>query len=321
MKTKLCVRLLAFLIPLSVDSTLAQQTIKVPRIGLLASASSNVYQTRISAFQDSLREIGYKSIVIEARYAEGKSDRLLDLAMELLETKVDVMLATSDPSVRAARKATQTIPIVFVNTGDPVADGFIVSLARPGENATGLTLLFPELSSKRLELLKEAFPSISRLAVLFGAGSIRMMKEQTLAAQALGMDVVSLPLREPDDIGAAFDKAKKERIQGLLTNPSPQTATMRERIVEFTAKNRLPAMYPSFEDVNAGGLMSYSPNSLDQYRRAAIYVDKILKGAKPADLPVEQPRKLELVINLKTARQIGVTISPNVLARADRVIR
>jgi len=299
----------------------AGQTGKVIRIGLLASASSGVYKDRIPAFQQSLRELGYNNVVIESRYADGKSDRLFDLANELLDSNVNVILATSDPSTRAAKKATKTVPIVFVNTGDPVGDGFVASLARPGENATGLTLLFPELSAKRLELFKESFPTRSRLAVIFGAGSIRFMKEQMLAAEAFGISLLTLPLRDPDDVDAAFEKAIKGRIEGLLTNPSPQTGTARGRIIEFARKNRLPGMYPSVEDVMAGGLMSYSPNSLDQYRRAAIYVDKILKGAKPSELPVEQPSKLELVINLKTAIELSLSLPPNVLARADRVIR
>lgn len=240
-------------------------------------------------------------MTIEPRYAEGRSDRLPNLAAQLVDLKVDLILATSDASVRAAKKITQTMPIVFVNTGDPVRDGFVSSLAYPGGNATGLTLLFPELSSKRLELFKEAFPNTSRLAVLFGSGAIRMMNEQIDAAKLLGIRIISLPLATPDDVWTALEKAKEERAQGLLTNPSPQTTTARERILEFCLKNRVPAMYPGFEDVNAGGLMSYGPNSLEQYRRAATYVDKILKGTKPADLPVEQPTKFEFVINLKTA--------------------
>jgi ABC-type uncharacterized transport system substrate-binding protein len=299
----------------------AQQPTKIPRIGFLGAASPSSYPGRISAFEEGLRDLGYKNFVIESRYAEGKSDRLPDLAAQLVDLKVDVILATADPSVRAAKKATQTIPIVFVNTGDPVGDGFVTSLARPGGNATGLTLLYPELSSKRLELFKEAFPKISRLAVLFGSGSVRMMNEQTIAAKALRMHVISLPVHTPDDVETAFEKAKREGAQGLLTNPSPQIAAARQRILKFAATNRLPAMYPSTEDTNAGGLMSYGPNYQEQYRRAAVYVDKILKGAKPADLPVEQPKRFELIINLKTAKQIGVTIPPNVLARADRVIK
>jgi putative tryptophan/tyrosine transport system substrate-binding protein len=299
----------------------AQQQTKVPRIGLLASASPSAYNARIAAFEEGLRGLGYKNIAIERRYADGKSDRLPDFAAQLVDLKVDVILATSDPSVRAAKKATQTIPIVFVNTSDPVGDGFVASLAQPGGNATGLTLLYPELSSKRLELFKETFPKVSRLAVLFGSGSVRLMKDQTIAAQALRMHVISLPVAAPSDVGAAFEKAKKERAQGLLINPSPQITTVRERILEFAATARLPAMYPYFEYVNAGGLMSYGPDSIEQYRRAAAYVDKILKGVKPADLPVEQPMKFEFIINLKAAKQIGLTIPPEVLARADKVIR
>ena len=321
MKAKILVYALPALILSTIHLAEAQQPAKIPRIGLLAAAVPATYPARIAAFEEGLRDLGYKNIVIERRYAEGKSDRLPDLAAQLVDLRVDIILATSDPSVRAAKKATQTIPIVFVNTGDPVADGFVVSLAAPGGNATGLTLLYPELSSKRLELFKEAFPKVSRLALLFGAGGSRMMTEQTNAARLLKMQLVSLPMATPDDVGNAFEIAKKERAQGLIINPSPQTTTVRERIIEFAAKNRLPAMYSRSEDVNAGGLMSYGPDAVEQYRRAATYVDKILRGAKPDDLPVEQPMKLEFVINLKTAKQIGVTIPPNVLARADRVIK
>jgi putative ABC transport system substrate-binding protein len=311
----------ALLFALCFSAQAQQQAGKVPVIGLLASAGPSSYPARIAVFEEGLRDLGYRNIVLEPRYAEGKPDRLDDLAAQLVEIKVDVILATSDPSVRAAKKATQTIPIIFINTGDPVKDGFVFSLARPGGNATGLTLLYPELSSKRLELFKEAFPNVRRLAVLFGSGSIRLMKEQTVAAHSLKLQVISLPVATPDNVGSAFEKAKKEHAQGLLVNASPQTTATRERILEFVAKNQLPAMYPGSEDVNAGGLMSYGSNSLEQYRRAAIFVDKILKGAKPADLPVEQPMKFEFVVNLKTAKQIGLTIPPNVLARADKVIK
>jgi putative ABC transport system substrate-binding protein len=294
---------------------------KVLRIGVLAAGVPSAYPARIAAFEEGLHDLGYKNIIIERRYAEGRSDRLPDLAAQLVDLKVDIILATSDPSVRASEKATQTIPIVFINAGDPVADGFVNSLAQPGGNATGLTLLYPELSSKRLELFKEAFPKLSRLALLFGSGGIRMMKEQMVVAEKLKMHVISLPIEKPDDVDAALEKAKREHAQGLLTNPCTTCLGAQERIIEFAAKNRLPAIYAGSEYVNAGGLMSYGPDTNEQYRRAATYVDKILKGVKPADLPVEQPRKFILAINLKTAKQIGLTIPPNVLARADKVIR
>jgi putative tryptophan/tyrosine transport system substrate-binding protein len=312
----LCVLLLAFSV-----SAEAQQPNRVLRIGLLASGVPSVYPARIAAFEEGLHDLGYKNIIIERRYAEGRFDRLPDLAAQLVDLKVDIILATSDPSVRAGKKATQTIPIVFVNAGDPVADGFVNSLAQPGGNATGLTLLYPELSSKRLELFKEAFPKLSRLALLFGSPGVRMMKEQMVVAEKLKMHVISLPVEKPDDVGAALEKAKREHVQGLLTNPCTTCLGARERIIEFAAKNRLPAIYSGSEYVNAGGLMSYGPDTNEPYRRAATYVDKILKGAKPADLPVEQPMKFELVINLKTAKQIGVTIPQSVLYRADGVIR
>jgi putative ABC transport system substrate-binding protein len=298
----------------------AQQAGKVARIGVLA-VSAAAFSPRIEAFRKGLREHGYvegKNIVFEYRYAEGKLDRLLDLATELVALKVDVIVTASLPVVRAAQKATSTIPIVFAAVGDPVATGLVKSLARPGQNITGLSILGPELDGKRLELLKEAVPKTSRVAILFGPESPR--KELEIAAQALGIQLISLPVRELGDFEPAFETARKENVHALLTSPSPLLNTVRERIVELAAKNRLPAMYAGPEFVEAGGLMSYAPSYTDLFRRAATYVDKILKGAKPGDLPVEQPTKFELVINLKTARALGLTIPPSVLARADQVI-
>jgi putative tryptophan/tyrosine transport system substrate-binding protein len=256
----------------------AQQADKVARIGVLA-VSAAAFSPRIEAFRRGLREHGYvegKSIVFEYRYAEGKLDRLPDLAVELVALKVDVIVTASPPSVRAAKRATSTI------------------------------------------LLKEAVTKTSRVAVLFGPESPR--KELEIAAQALGIQLVLLPVRELGDFEPAFETARKESVHALLTSPSPLLNTVRERIVELAAKNRLPAMYGSSEFVEAGGLMSYAPSYVDLFRRAAIYVDKILRGAKPADLPVEQATKFELVINLKTAKALGLTISPSLLARADQVI-
>jgi putative tryptophan/tyrosine transport system substrate-binding protein len=298
----------------------AQQADKVARIGVLA-VSAAAFSPRIEAFRRGLREHGYvegKNIVFEYRYAEGKLDRLPDLAVELVALKVDVIVTASPPSVRAAKRATSTIPIVFAAVGDPVATGLVKSLARPGGNVTGLSILGPELDGKRLELLKEAVTKTSRVAVLFGPESPR--KELEIAAQALGIQLVLLPVRELGDFEPAFETARKESVHALLTSPSPLLNTVRERIVELAAKNRLPAMYGSSEFVEAGGLMSYAPSYVDLFRRAAIYVDKILRGAKPADLPVEQATKFELVINLKTAKALGLTISPSLLARADQVI-
>jgi putative tryptophan/tyrosine transport system substrate-binding protein len=298
----------------------AQQADKVARIGVLA-VSAAAFSPRIEAFRRGLREHGYvegKNIVFEYRYAEGKLDRLPDLAVELVALKVDVIVTASPPSVRAAKRATSTIPIVFAAVGDPVATGLVKSLARPGGNVTGLSILGPELDGKRLELLKEAVTKTSRVAVLFGPESPR--KELEIAAQALGIQLVLLPVRELGDFEPAFETARKESVHALLTSPSPLLNTVRERIVELAAKNRLPAMYGSSEFVEAGGLMSYAPSYVDLFRRAAIYVDKILRGAKPADLPVEQATKFELVINLKTAKALGLTIPPSLLTRADQVI-
>jgi putative tryptophan/tyrosine transport system substrate-binding protein len=302
----------------------AQQTKKVARLGFLISSTASFNLPRFNAFRQGLHDLGYiegQNITIEYRYAEGKLDRLPDLAAELVRLKVDLIIATADGAVRATKRATKTIPIIFVGVSDPVGQGFVTSLARPGGNATGFGIFQGELSGKRLELLAEAFPKIFRLALLFASGSEKYMKEQRLAAEALGIRLVSLPVTRLDDIEAAFVTVIKESGDALLTNPSPMFASARERIVDFAAKNRLPAMYYGSEFVDAGGLMSYGPNFTDMYRRAAMYADKILRGRKPADLPVEQPTKFELVINLKTAKEIGLTIPPNVLSRADRVIK
>ena len=245
------------------------------------------------------------------------------MAAELIRLKVDVVVTSSSASVRAVKKASATTPVVFAAVGDPVASGLVASLAKPGGNITGLTMLSQELSGKRLELLKEAFPKLTRVAALWsseGTG-LEVMKAVQTAAQGLGVKLQSLEIRTANDFDSAFEAAIRERAQSLLTHPLPVINLNRERIIQFAAKNRLPAMYPIPEFTDAGGLMSYAPNYADLYHRAAVYVDKILKGAKPADLPVEQPTKFELVINLKTAKQIGLTIPPNVLARADRVIK
>jgi ABC-type uncharacterized transport system substrate-binding protein len=312
-----------FALCLSVE---AQQPGKVPKIGFLVVPSRSFFADRMESFRQGLHSLGYvegKNILIEYRYAEGKLDRLPELAKELVSVKVDLIVTTGTPSVLAVKNATQTIPIVFAGVQDPVAAGLIDSLARPGGNATGLSILGPELSGKRLELLKEAVPKITRVAFLWGLGPAApvTVKETQVAAQALGLQFQSLEVRDSKDFDKAFEAITKNRAQALLTNPGPIINTHQVRIVEFATKNRLPAMYAGPEFVNAGGLMSYAPDYTHQFLHAAIYVDKILKGAKPADLPVEQPMKFEFVINLKAAKQIGLTIPPNVLARADRVIR
>ena len=306
----------------------AQQPKKVPRIGFLNAASPAALSARIEAFRLELRELGYvegKNIVIEYRHAEGKLDRLSELAAELVRLKVDVIFsAGSTPTARAAKQATSTIPIVFVGVGDAVAAGLVASLARPGGNITGLSALAPELSGKRLELLKETFPRVTRVAVLWNpsnpANSI-VWKETQAASQAVALQLQSLEVRSLKDLEGAFESATRAGAHAIFALPDPLLLTHHRRILDLVAKSRLPAMYYQSDYVDAGGLMSYGPNQFDQYRRAATYVDKILKGAKPADLPVEQPMKFELIINLKAAKQIGLTIPQSVLYRADKVIK
>ena len=305
----------------------AQQATKVPRIGFLGSGSSSAMAARTEAFRQGLRDLGYvegKNIVIEYRYADGKSEPLPALAAELVRLKVDVIVTSAAGPIRAAKDASKTIPIVFSATADPVEDGLVSSLAKPGGNITGLSLLVPELNGKRLELLKEAFPNVSRVAFLWyvsGFTGDRRFREAEAAAKGLGIRLQSIGVKSADDFESAFAAAKSGGSQALATTPAPLLATHRARIVDLAAKSRLPAMYVSPEWVEAGGLMSYGPDVLDNWRRAAIFVDKILKGRKPADLPVEQPMKFEFIVNLKAAKQIGVTIPPNVLVRANKVIR
>jgi len=304
----------------------AQQPTKSPRIGILSPGSSAFPgRARYDSFRQGLRKLGYiegKNIFIEIRTAEGKQDRLSDFATELVKLKVDVIVTAGTPGVLAAKNATSAIPIVFWAVADPVRAGLVSSLARPGGNITGLTSFGPELDGKRLELLKETFPKITRVAYFREAtapetGSIEIQA----AASALGLQLQSLKVRSAKDFDGAFDAALKERAQALTTSAGPVIIINQQRIVAFAAKNRLPAIYPYSEFIDAGGLMFYGVSFSDLFRRAATYVDKILKGAKPADLPVEQPTKFEFVINLITANQIGVTIPPNILARADRVIK
>jgi putative ABC transport system substrate-binding protein len=304
----------------------AQQAARIPRIGILFAASASVSLPRVEAFRQRLRELGYvegKNVVIEYRYAEGKFERLPDLVAELVRLKVDVVVATGR-AIFVAKKAIATIPIVFAGAGDPVGTGLVSSLARPGGNITGLSLMSPDLNGKRLELLKEAFPKVARVAFLWSSGGPSgnlPLTEMEAAAKALGLKLQSLGVRTLDDFDSAFARAKREGAQALITNASGLINTQQRQVLDFAAKNRLPAMYPDSEFVEAGGLMSYTPNHTDLFRRAADYVDKILKGTKPADLPVEQPMKFEFIINLKAAKQIGVTVPPNVLVRANKVIR
>jgi putative tryptophan/tyrosine transport system substrate-binding protein len=320
----ICAVLLVLDIP-----TNAQQAKKVPRIGYLSS-SADPYtpEPRFEAFRQGLRDLGYiegKNILFESRYAEGKQDRFPSLVAELVELKVDVLLLTTLPAIRAAKQATKTTPIVMVTVQDPVATGLVDSLAHPGGNVTGLTTLMRDLGGKRLELLKEVVPRISRAGVLWDGedvGSVIALKEYETAARALKIQLQSLEVRGPTpDFEGAFETAAKGRANALINVRSPMIYRYPKQIADLAIKRRLPLMCEGSQHVEAGGLMSYSANDADLYRRAATYVDKILKGTKPADLPVEQPTKFELVINLKTAKQIGLIIPQSVLFRADRVIK
>jgi len=305
----------------------AQQTTKVHRVGFLTANDFSALAARIEALRQGLRELGYveaKNIVIEYRYAEGKPDRLPALAAELVRLKVDIIVSAGPQSTRAAKEATVTIPIVMAFDFDPVGNGFVASLARPGGNITGLSTLAPEISGKQLELLKEIVPSLSRVAVLGNStdpGNAQVVGETERAAVALGVQHLYLDVRAPADIETAFRAASKGRADAVLSLSSFLFISQRKQLVDLAVKSRLPAIYDRAEYVEDGGLMTYSVSQTDLFRRAAIYVDKILKGTKPADLPVEQPKKFELIINLKAAKQIGLTIPPNVLARADKVIR
>jgi putative tryptophan/tyrosine transport system substrate-binding protein len=307
-------------------SASAQQPTKVARIGYLVGPSS-ASSARYEAFRQGLRDLGYvegKNIVIEWRSSEGNRDRQRALVAELVRLlKVDVIVAVGAGDIRIAKEATATIPIVMIQGGDPVGSGFVASLARPGANITGLATLRPELSGKRLELLKETVPRLSRVALFASSASpdqAQVLKEAELAAGALGVKLQSLDIRSPKDFETSFQAALKGRAEAILVRVrGPILSPHRKEFAELAVKNRLPVIYEAAEE--AGGLMSYGVNFPDLYRRAAIYVDKILKGRKPADLPAEQPTKVEFIINLKAAKQIGLTIPPNVLARADRVIR
>jgi putative ABC transport system substrate-binding protein len=309
----------------------AQQPKKVPRIGYLSVSDAATESTRFEGIRLALRERGYiegQNIAIEYRYAEGKRDRFPELAAELVRLKVDIIVvAGGDIPIRAAKNATKTIPIVMTGAGlDPVEAGLVESLARPGGNVTGITNLTGELTGKRLELLKEAVPKLARVAVLYDPAipaSVLEVKEVLPdAARALGLTVQPWEVRAVDDFGRVFAALNKQRPDGLyVPRRGPLMSANQKRIVGFALKSRLPSVYGNREDVDAGGLMYYGADLADSYRRIATYVDRILKGAKPADLPVEQPTKFELVINLKTAKQIGLTIPPEVLARASRLIK
>lgn len=301
------------------------QPTKPARIGRLSPLSAEADGSNLAAFREGLRELGWlegQHYTIEARFADGKGDRLPGLAAELVQRRVDLILIGSTLGTLAVKKATATIPIVMITTGDPVAGGLVASMRRPGGNVTGLTALGQALNVKRLEILKETFPAVTRVAVLATSGSLytrRFQAEREDAARALGLQV---RVHELPDL--AFDRAfaaiRAQRSEALMVLPDATLITHRRQIVELAAQGRLPAVYGEREFVDVGGLMFYGASLADMYRHAAVYADKILKGAKPADLPIEQPTKLELVVNLKTARTLGLTIPPAVLARADRVV-
>jgi putative ABC transport system substrate-binding protein len=305
----------------------AQQPKKVPLIGFLVGPSLASIKPLADAFRQGLHKLGYvegQSLAIEWRSAEGVNERLPNLAAELVKLKVDVILTRGTPATQAAKHATQTIPIVMTGGSDPLGTGLVTSLAHPGGNVTGLTDVYSDLGGKQLELLKEASSKVSRVAVLWdpaNPGNTTWLGGMKVAAGALSLKLQPVEVHGPNDLEPAFSAIKKERARALSVLSNAVTTTYRARIVDFAAKSRLPAMYPERESVETGGLMSYGPNLSDMWRRAATYVDKILKGTKPADLPVEQPTKFEFIINLKTAKQIGLTIPPNVLVRADRVIK
>jgi putative ABC transport system substrate-binding protein len=325
MRKKIAVFVIAAAILASVKIAEAQKPPAVRKIGSLSSPTSGII-SGYEVFRQSLRELGYAeghNILIEYRSAEDRP-QLLEQANELVRNKVEVMVASGGPAARSAKDATKTIPIIFAASGEPVEAGYVYSIARPGGNMTGMSWLSFELVGKRLELLKEAVPGVSRVAILSNPqhpGEQRELRETQSTARAMGMILDYYQTRIKTEFEAAYEAISKQNVNGLLVFPEGVTLANRLGIIDFATKRRLPTMLGWKEYVEAGGLMSYGPNRDESFRRIAVYVDKILKGTKPADLPVELPQRFELVINLKAAKQIGVTISPNVLARADKVIR
>jgi ABC-type uncharacterized transport system substrate-binding protein len=327
MKKKIIVLALSAMFFALCGSVGAQQPGKIKVVGYLAAAPPPAVSSRFNGFRQQLHALGYvegKHIVIEARYAQGKLEHLPALAGELVSLSVDVILSSGPAVTRPAKEATKTIPIVMAQDDDPVGNGFVASLARPGGNITGLSSLAPEISGKRLELLKEIIPQLTRVAALGTSatpGTAQGLRETELAAGASKIQIQYQDIKRLDDIEPAFRAASQWRAEAVLILGGPVLNSDRARVVNLAVKNRLPATYNVPDFVEAGGLMNYGVSFVDLYRRAAVYVDKILKGAKPSDLPVEQPKKFEFIINLKAAKQIGLTIPPNVLVRADRVIR
>jgi putative ABC transport system substrate-binding protein len=305
----------------------AQQAANVPRLGLLIPGSSAAFAPRIEAFRHGLRDLGYvegRNITIAYRFTEGQADRLPELVAELIRLQVDVLVTDGDVAIRAAKHATTTIPIVMAVSGDPVGVGLVASLARPGGNITGLSMMLPEVSGKRLEFLQEAVAKLSHVAVLWdptAPASPIAFKETQTAAHALGLQLQSLEVRGPDEFDQAFAAMTREHADALVVLSNPLFFSHRRQLAELTVRHRLPAIFYLKEYTEAGGLMAYGADAADMYRRAATYVDKILKGAMPADVPVEQPIKFVLCINLKAAQALGLTISPTLLFQADEVIR
>jgi putative ABC transport system substrate-binding protein len=305
----------------------AQAPPKVPRIGFLDLGSPSVRQHYLEALRQGLRDLGYaegKNIALESRWAEERTERLPDLAAELVRLRVDVIVTATTQGTLATKRATGTIPIVMALVSDPVGSGVVASLARPGGNITGLSIMHPEVTGKRLQLLKEAVPKLSRAAVLWNSSNPSvppLLRETEAAARALGVQLQRLEVRAASEFDGAFSAMSRDRAGALMVLPDALFSNQRKRVVDLAAKNRLPAMYWTRDFVDAGGLMTYGPNLADLFRRAATYVDKILKGAKPADLPVEQPTRFELIVNMKTAKALGLTIPQSILVRADQVIQ
>jgi putative tryptophan/tyrosine transport system substrate-binding protein len=329
MKRKITVLTLCAMLFALCFSAEAQQPMKVPHIGYLEQSTASGSAVLVDAFRQELTKLGWiegKNITIEYRFAESKNERLPELAAELVRLKVDLIVVSGAPSAVAAKSATTIIPIVTTVIGDPVALGLVHTLARPGGNVTGVTTLSPELNTKRLEILKDAIPKLARVGLLWlsggGAGQDLQMKELRPAAVALKLKLEEIETQlDPKGLESAFKTAKQKQVNAIMTTSTRPFFAERKRIVELAGEHRLPAIYPQKEFVDEGGLMSYGSDYVDLHRRAAVYVDKILKGAKPADLPVQQATKFEFVINLKAAKQIGITIPPEVLARANQVIK
>ena len=322
----LCLLPVIFLMNVSITD--AQQSQKPFRLGYIATVAADAGNPNFQAFRRGLRDLGYvegKNILIEHRSVEGRTERIPNLVNDMVQLKVDIIVSAMSAAIQGAKETTKTIPIVMIAARDPVKSRFVASLAQPGGNITGVTRVTEELAGKRLELLKETVPQVTKIGVLqqvHATTSLDAMNDYEAAAHGLNLTVHSLPVRDPDlDFTPAFRDGAKERVSALITVTTPLFVRRAKRITELAIKHRLPSMFEGSEYPDAGGLMSYSGNDAETFRRAAAYVDKILKGAKPADLPVEQPTKFELVINLKTAKQIGITIPPSVLARADKVIR